>query len=222
MNYKYFKQYHILYFKPFYIDFVIKNQNIETNELKDDKIYQKLHENYLLAEQAKSKEQIEIDQTYQDEIDEELYLNDDIYYDHFYQILSANNQQCIRYNYHGNTLLSSIKHLNYQSKLCSNCGATRILEMQLMPYLLSLLKIDNFNDSIHLQTLLQYTTIDIYTCSKNCINICHKEQEIKDPDTLYDILDLEYVEEEIYIQSIIETNHKKKPMINKYLLICLL
>lgn len=80
-----------------------------------------------------------------------------------FQIIALNPEQILRYDRHGNPLLSTDCAPSVPIiPPCSLCGSPRHFEMQVMPNLLALIGVDNLSKSIDWATLL------LYTCSKNC------------------------------------------------------
>nr|XP_039264311.1 programmed cell death protein 2-like isoform X1 [Styela clava]XP_039264318.1 programmed cell death protein 2-like isoform X2 [Styela clava] len=81
----------------------------------------------------------------------------------FYKFWKTNQicpEQIIRYC-HGGTPLHA-KKSNDKIPICPDCGSLRVYEMQLMPALLPCLQTDSFS--------LEFSTVLVYTCSKNCSN----------------------------------------------------
>lgn len=99
----------------------------------------------------------------------------------FWKIIQKCPEQIIRY-WHGGNPLFARKH---EGKIphCLECGAPRVYEMQLMPALLPCLSTQQFS--------IEFSTVLIYTCSKDCSNdsgICVKREYLifqDDPDLSY-------------------------------------
>lgn len=90
-------------------------------------------------------------------------LGEDSAFKRFGKIIALNPEQIIRYDRGGVPLLST----DYAPSMpvippCSLCGCSRNFEMQIMPNLLALIGVDRLGNSIDWATLL------LYTCSKNC------------------------------------------------------
>ncbi|KAL7302574.1 hypothetical protein TKK_0005207 [Trichogramma kaykai] len=70
--------------------------------------------------------------------------------------------QVIRYNLGGQPLFVSSSDQPSEIPNCENCNSARQFEFQIMPQLLTTLKIDSSTDCIH------WGTIAIYTCKNSC------------------------------------------------------
>ncbi|XP_044517392.1 programmed cell death protein 2-like [Gracilinanus agilis] len=87
--------------------------------------------------------------------------NDKMFYK-FMKRISACREQILRYSWNGKPLFITCPSDATPIPSCSNCGSSRVFEFQLMPTLVSLLKIT------HLDISVEFGTILIYTCEKSC------------------------------------------------------
>lgn len=84
----------------------------------------------------------------------------DVVFYKFQQKIRYAPDQIIRYDWSGQPLILT-KLTGNQPSTCRYCQSPLIFEFQLMPALVNFLKIDN-------QTALEFGTVIVYTCSKNC------------------------------------------------------
>ena len=112
---------------------------------------------------------------------------------HFQKKLSYEPRQVLRYAYEGEPLWYTAPPSKLSIPVCSNCGASRVFEVQLMPTILSYIKINNssmgsrqqkesdVNDvSASLSTIdellgngLEFGVVCIYSCPSSCSHHHH-------------------------------------------------
>eukprot|EP01097_Dermamoeba_algensis_P004041 TRINITY_DN2706_c0_g1_i1.p1 TRINITY_DN2706_c0_g1~~TRINITY_DN2706_c0_g1_i1.p1 ORF type:complete len:404 (+),score=92.46 TRINITY_DN2706_c0_g1_i1:44-1255(+) len=153
-----------------FIEFKIETEDEDLEELKrrekevEEKMSKMMNETKLLNKTPK-----------EDEVDDEEETKKekekvDKYFMEFQKRIAINNDQVLRY-YHGEgereELWVATKGQAKESDInnCQNCGAKRRLEFQILSQLLYYLKVeakDNNKDT------LDWGTLVIYTCSRNC------------------------------------------------------
>lgn len=72
-------------------------------------------------------------------------------------------EQCVRYCWSGKPLLMASLPVDFKPPSCQFCGAARVFELQLMPSLITFLHPPGGKD-----VTLDFGTILVYTCSRNC------------------------------------------------------
>jgi len=95
------------------------------------------------------------------------YLNNqkkDVNFEKFRKTIKQDPDQVIRYCRDGDPILSSSKNLPEVDKC--ECGSERRFEFQIMPHILTYMNVDT---SVNENTI-DWATIDVYTCKKNCFN----------------------------------------------------
>ncbi|KAK7091560.1 programmed cell death protein 2-like [Littorina saxatilis] len=71
--------------------------------------------------------------------------------------------QCVRYQWNGSPLLMSKPRGTSTVDRCQHCGSSQVFELQLVPPLIPLLKLPGETES-----LVEFGTVLVYTCSKSC------------------------------------------------------
>ncbi|XP_027202339.2 programmed cell death protein 2-like [Dermatophagoides pteronyssinus] len=153
------------YFIPHYIS-VIE----ETDESIDNEKYEKM------AKQIANVEENFINEQYEKHYPD-VFQNDKDNYK-FYKQLHKCPEQIMRYEFAGKPLKSSGR-INFSIETCKNCKSKRIFELQLMPSLINVL-LNNKMKTIDQQDIsIDFETILIYTCGKNCYSttneICEEQ-----------------------------------------------
>ncbi|XP_072029783.1 programmed cell death protein 2-like isoform X2 [Amphiura filiformis] len=88
----------------------------------------------------------------------------DKYFHKFSKKLALCPEQCIRYSLNGSPLfLTSPNQSNLSIPCCDHCGASRIFELQLMPGMVSLLKVSHDAD-----ISIEFGVVLVYTCRDSC------------------------------------------------------
>ncbi|XP_071963234.1 programmed cell death protein 2-like [Antedon mediterranea] len=118
---------------------------------------QKLNSEQMANEEGKKTEYDE------DELEEMAYGEEDKQFRKFKDIIEIEPEQILRYQRSGQPLWVSSENQPTEVDIpkCT-CGADRLFEFQILPQLLTYMDVDSVGDSIDWGTLL------IYTCSKNC------------------------------------------------------
>ena len=86
----------------------------------------------------------------------------------FMKKISVCPEQILRYSWNGKPLFISEPPSNLSEMVppCSSCGSPRTFEFQLMPALVSLLRVkDSTTESA---AVLEFGTVLVYTCRKSC------------------------------------------------------
>uniref|UniRef100_A0A0N5B8G6 MYND-type domain-containing protein n=1 Tax=Strongyloides papillosus TaxID=174720 RepID=A0A0N5B8G6_STREA len=113
---------------------------------------------------------------------------EDISFKIFNKVISMNPDQILRYKRKGNPLIATdLSPFPKEIPKCTNCGANRTFEFQLMPYLLDLIDVTYIGKSI------DWASVYIYSCSQSC--------EIKNQG---------YQEEFLYKQDFVLSDEDKK------------
>ncbi|XP_014681714.1 PREDICTED: programmed cell death protein 2-like [Priapulus caudatus] len=102
----------------------------------------------------------------------------------FHKKIQACPQQCLRYCIGGKPLhIRCIKKEQQIIPPCKSCGSPRQYEMQLMPTLVSILKLSN--QEVKSGSAVEFGTILIYTCQNSCWkdgDVSHEEYVILEAD----------------------------------------
>jgi pre-rRNA-processing protein TSR4 len=159
----------------------------DDDEIEDEKMRQELLKKAqnLMTKYDPKNEMNDLNECEESERDEKYFK--------FSKVLKRNCYQILRYNRGGEPLLAT-DHANAPSDVppCGNCGSKRRFEFQLMPYLLSLIDIDDISSKV------DYATVLIYTCSKDC-----------------DIKDFGYSEEFAFKQDFIFTGQEEQNYVDE-------
>jgi pre-rRNA-processing protein TSR4 len=161
-------------FRPFYLTFIPEPDDKRYSDIDDQRAfallarYQCESESALIQtdEQGKDKDSDTV------QWDGEAFEEDpDKVFRRFHRRLQLCPSQCLRYELGGKPLISDAKFAETPSArdLLCTCGATRRFEMQLTPGILSYLELRVPEMEQCLPAIdLEWSTIDIYTCSDSC------------------------------------------------------
>ncbi|NXE97562.1 PDD2L protein, partial [Menura novaehollandiae] len=150
-------------FQPFYISVV--DEKDYTGFLDTD------HANKLLKE-YQQRECVDLEQmmseSFADEGHNEKYEKSEVKsWDHtfhkFMKRISLCPEQILRYSWGGQPLFitSPPASIDQSIPACSNCGSSRVFELQLMPTLVSVLQSDS-------DLSVEFGTVIVYTCERSC------------------------------------------------------
>ncbi|XP_077990415.1 programmed cell death protein 2-like [Glandiceps talaboti] len=81
----------------------------------------------------------------------------------FQKRISVCPEQCLRYEWNGEPLLMTANDMHKSIPSCKSCGGQRIFEFQLMPALVSILKIADTSD-----IPIDFGSVYIYSCKNSC------------------------------------------------------
>ncbi|XP_070578925.1 programmed cell death protein 2-like [Ptychodera flava] len=142
---------------------VIETEELNTAEETDKSEEDKMRDysEFMKSEQGKSMLRNE-DMT-QEDLEKMALHEEDVQFKKFRERINHEPEQILRYDRGGEPLWISSKHIPKSNDipLCQ-CGAPRIFEFQILPQLLNYLHVDSLGASI------DWGTLAIYTCSKNC------------------------------------------------------
>ncbi|XP_002164677.2 programmed cell death protein 2 isoform X1 [Hydra vulgaris] len=148
---------------PFLFDeyeIVIENEPSKQERLEKLKEKYKKYENYMTDQNTQLDKQLENDLKKIDETNgDKMFLN-------FKERIECEPEQIVRYELNGEPLWVSSENIPKEQDipLCK-CGSKRQFEFQILPQMLNYLGVETTKESIDWGTLV------VYTCQKNCVNI---------------------------------------------------
>ncbi|VDK59039.1 unnamed protein product [Anisakis simplex] len=143
------------------------DQEVSEEQINEYKKYlKKHHTDHLntLDEQCKHfKEMSKIPSNELEEVENSIAK--DNAFSRFSKIISVNPKQILRYERNGKPLYATDNAPKIgadEIPNCELCGGARRFELQLMPYLLSLISVD------HIQKSIDWASVFLFTCQNNC------------------------------------------------------
>lgn len=120
-------------------------------------------------DQEKIEEQLKLNEHLSKDLEDMPENEHDREFEVFKKRISSEPKQIIRYDRNGKPLWSTNKSKldidDHEIPKCDNCGSKRIFEFQVMPQLLTYLKL---NEDLNSQNTIDWASLYIYTCENNC------------------------------------------------------